>query len=153
MNARPLLLASLLALSATAGAQSAYVPLKQRLTAEQWRETGLDLLTPAQLAALDRLLAADATSAARARDGREAGPASPRERRIAVRARLVGPFTGWRPGMVLELDSGERWRVTEGELHVSRIDAPGVTIRPGLLSGWYLQVDGHAPTAKVTPVD
>lgn len=45
-------------------AQPAYVPLEQRLSPEQLKATGLDTLSPAQLAALNTLLREDALQTA-----------------------------------------------------------------------------------------
>lgn len=56
-NSKLLGLAALLLFAAhDAGAQSSYVDIERRLTPEQLRETGLDRLTPAQLARLNQLL-------------------------------------------------------------------------------------------------
>ena len=33
------------------------------------------------------------------------------------------------------------------------VAAPAVVLVPGLLGGWYLQVEGHGPRAKVQRVD
>ena len=54
-------------------AQPAYVPLEQRLSAEQLKATGLNTLSPAQLAALNKVLSEEKSQTAAA----PAGPVSP----------------------------------------------------------------------------
>lgn len=51
-----LLLTLALPAGAARAAEPAYVPLAQRLTAEQLRATGLDQLTPEQMRLLDQIL-------------------------------------------------------------------------------------------------
>lgn len=149
---RILLAVSLLLATLPARAADAYVPVEKRLTAEQMRETGLDQLTPVQLERLNRLLEADrsdAVSKARADAGRDAA----RPAREPVESRIVGTFSGWQPGLVLTLENGQRWRVTEGDLSTRALQSPKASVRPGVVSGWYLRVEGQVPMAKVKPVD
>ena len=54
-----LLVLLLLFATAVAFAQSAYVNIESRLTPEQLRETGLDMLSAEQLVALNRVLRAE----------------------------------------------------------------------------------------------
>lgn len=133
-------------------AQDVYVPIEKRLTAEQMHETGLAELTPRQLELLNRLLAADRSNAVeQAREEAKHEPA--RAERVPVESRISGSFRGWQPGLVLVLENGQRWRVTEGDYATRAVESPRVSIRPGVVSGWYLRVEGQTPTAKVRPVD
>jgi len=131
------------------------LPLEQRFTAEQLRATGLDRLSPDELALLNRLLREERTAARKAeaeqRVGlRTAGSGDATEPDITrIDSRIKGEFRGWSTGTVFELDNGQRWRVTEGELSARRVQAPKVTINRGLVSGWYLTVEGQTPRAKV----
>lgn len=56
-------LALLVLVAFAASGQASYVDIERRLTAEQLRETGLDRLSPAQLAALNRLLRGEVAGA------------------------------------------------------------------------------------------
>ena len=57
MSGRMILaLGVLLVASSIARAEQPYIAIEQRLTAEERHEAGLDTLSPAQLAALNRLL-------------------------------------------------------------------------------------------------
>jgi hypothetical protein len=62
----PALLAACLSIAvlAPASAHDGYIDIEKRLTAEQLRATGLDGLSPDQLALLNRLLREDAQRAA-----------------------------------------------------------------------------------------
>jgi hypothetical protein len=59
MRLRALAAAAALVFAAAAAAEQPYVDLEKRLNAEELRATGLDTLTPAQLALLNRLLRDD----------------------------------------------------------------------------------------------
>ncbi|HZX80540.1 MAG TPA: hypothetical protein VFE72_06280 [Lysobacter sp.] len=127
-------------------APPAYVPLEQRLTAEQMRNTGLDGLGEAQLRELNAILAASAPAPATEAPAKRDSPRAP------VEARLVGRFIGWTAGTVFTLDDGSRWRVSEGGFDARPVDSPRVTVKPGLLSGWYMHVEGQPVVASVRRV-
>lgn len=154
MRLLPLTLSLLvLATPLLATAEQRYVPIEQRLTPEQVRATGLDRLSSEQLKLLNRLLSDEQAGieervekSARSRldgllDRKDAEP---------VHATIKGPFRGWVAGSVIELDNGQRWRVTEGELYLGKaIASPRATVAPGMFGSWYLQVEGQSPRAKV----
>lgn len=147
-------LLALALLSPVAGAQNAYIDVEKRLTPEQMRQTGLDHLSSEQLALLNRLLReerATAVQQASAEARRAAQAEAPRAApaRQPFESTIQGPFTGWNVGTVLTLANGQRWRVVDGSYSTRRIESPKVRVRPGLVSGFYLQVDGHSPTATV----
>lgn len=159
---RTALLLALALLPALAGAQTAYRDVERRLSPEQLRETGLDALTPAQLALLNRLLREDAereaaaappapapafASAAPSRDdaglleGASDGP---------IRSRLVGEIAQWAPGTVFALENGQQWRVLKGSLKLPKpMQAPAIVVVPGVSGRWFLQVDEDLPKARV----
>ena len=165
---RSLLLAVVLALSATAAGADAYVPLAQRLTPGQLQETGLDTLTPAQLARLDELLRGEAAAAADARQAAvvaaraEAAAAAPPvdPNRFAgmaegpIRARIQGSIAGWTEGDEVRLDNGQVWKVLKGHFELPRaLDSPEILVVPGVAGRWFLQVDEDLPKARVYRVD
>lgn len=159
---RTALLLALALLPALASAQTAYRDVERRLSPEQLRETGLDALTPAQLALLNRLLREDAereaaaappapapafASAAPSRDdaglleGASDGP---------IRSRLVGEIAQWAPGTVFALENGQQWRVLKGSLKLPKpMQAPAIVVVPGVSGRWFLQVDEDLPKARV----
>lgn len=131
-----------LATALPARAQSTYVPVETRFNAEQFRAAGLHQLSPEELATLNRLLREDQASVVR----RATAPDREQE---PVRSSIAGEFRGWSNGSVFLLANGERWQVTEGSYSVRPVSNPGVTIRPGVISGWYMEVDGQPVKAKV----
>ncbi|MFD0322038.1 hypothetical protein [Lysobacter gummosus] len=139
------------------GAERPYVPVEQRFTAEQLKATGLDTLSAQQLQALNELLSQDQNVAIteavkQVRTERKGlldrGDVEP------VTSTLKGEFRGWSSGTVLTLENGQRWRVVEGSLFLGKsVPAPKITIRPGLMGGWYLEAEGQTPKAKVKRLD
>lgn len=142
-----------LALPLVAMAQLTYVPIEQRLTAEQMRETGLDTLSDQQLQRLNLLLNGEqAVVEERVERATRSRLTTLLDRTNAepIRAAVKGTFRGWVPGREIELENGQRWRVTEGELYLRKpVEGATATVSPGMISGWYLQVDGQSPRAKV----
>lgn len=177
MNAFPravlLLMVFALALPLAARAQ-VYVPIEQRLSAEQLRTVGL---TPVQLEQLNRMLreaqtqqptgvATMAPAAAAApvaereppRDGRDdAG----RDRSSLIgfndepiHSRLKGAVSAWEPGTVFELENGQQWKVLKGCMKLPRtLDAPDIMVIPGVAGRWFLQVHEDFPKARVYRID
>jgi hypothetical protein len=164
----PITLSALLALALVLPAQAyaqGFVPLEQRLSAEQLRATGLDQLTPDQLSLLNALLRDEQAVQAQAvrtelEQEQAARGSSRRDRdrdREPIVSKIVGEFQGWRSGTRFELGNGQTWRVIDTpEYYVPKskwISSPAVAITPGLIGGWYLQVEGQAPRAKVQKLD
>ena len=143
----------LLLAPSSAAAQDRYEPIEQRLSTQQLQDTGLAGLSTAQLQLLNSLLSqeqavveqrVESTVRERVAGLLQRQPAEP------VQDMIKGEFRGWVPGKVIELANGQRWRVTEGELHLRRpMPQARATVTPGMVSGWYLQVDGQSPRAKV----
>ena len=151
-----LALAALLVLAPAVQAQQSYVPIEQRLSAEQMQASGIDTLSRQQLQVLNSLLsneqAAVEERVERTTRSRLAGLLE-RQKAEPIRSAVKGEFRGWVPGNVIELETGQRWLVTEGTLYLGQpMAAPMATVTPGMFSGWYLQVDGQSPRAKVQPL-
>lgn len=164
---RPLAFVLLVAAGA-AHAQS--VPsLQQRMGNAAFHQAGLDRLSPQELHALEQWLAAhpdalvpppsDAGSATVAAD-RASGhagvrAAKTRPARETIVSHIAGRFGGWQPGDVLALANGQRWRVVDdSSLDTGKaLDAPAVAIKPGLVGGWLLKVEGYNATARVQPAN
>lgn len=150
MKTRLLLAASLLLTAPLAWAQRDYVPLEQRLSAEQLREVGL---TPQQLQLLNRMLGettnetaapaavASAPTPAPMQIGLEEGP---------VHAKVQGAVDGWEPGTVFSLDNGQQWKVLKGQMRLRQtLQSPEIAVVPGIAGRWFLQVDEDLPKARV----
>ncbi|MDO1528107.1 hypothetical protein QMK61_04600 [Fulvimonas sp. R45] len=158
-------------LLAAAGAVHAQTmpSLQQSMDGATFHQAGLDKLSPQELQTLERWLAAhpgallpppsqarSATAAADRASG-HAGfpPAKARPSREAIVSHVAGRFRGWQPGDVLTLANGQRWRVVDDSaLDTGRaLDAPAITIKPGLVGGWLLKVEGYNASARVQPAN
>ncbi|WP_176693163.1 hypothetical protein [Arenimonas terrae] len=149
----------------------AWVDLEQRLSAEQRAATGLDTLTPEQLALLNRLLREQATAlveAARSEakaearaEGQAAGtqrdPDPSRFIGLAdepITARVQGEITGWKEGDEFRLDNGQVWKVLKGHFRLREaMVSPQVVVMPGVAGRWFLQVHEDLPKARVYRID
>lgn len=149
----------------TAQAQSStsFSTLEERMTGQEFRDTGLHKLTDEELQALNQwirqrsLAEGDSLLGERVADGATATPSSDRRGfdtdrgdRRPIRSRIVGEFTGWEGNTEFELENGMVWRQAEpARLIISPIENPSVTIEPGLLGSWRLGVDGRNQTVRV----
>ena len=129
-----------------ASAATPYVPLEQRLSAEQLRETGLDTLSAEQLAALNRVLQGEAVAvpppkAAMPLLGVDVQP---------IQSRLKGTITGWQEGTVFELENGQQWKVLKGYMTLPKpMQSPDMRVVPGIAGRWFLEVHEDYPKARV----
>ena len=150
-------------------ASDSYVPLEQRLSPEQLRETGLDTLNATQLAKLNAILggqqqvapAAPAALAAQqavvpASSPPPVVPSPPADKPLLgfndkpIISRLKGTITGWDEGTVFELENGQQWKVLKGKLKLPKpMLNPEVKLVPGIVGRWFLQVSEDYPMARV----
>lgn len=147
-------------LSPTAVLAQAYVPIEQRLDAEQLRRVGL---SEAQLRTLNTLLrdaeakAAAAPAAAVAEHAPEAGAVPDSASSLGgapIRSRAKGVVSGWQPGSLFELENGQQWKVLKGSMTLHEpLQSPEIVVVPGLAGRWFLQVDPDLPKARVYRVD
>lgn len=150
---RLLALAALLGVAMNAWAQQSSI--EQRMTPEQFKAAGLDKLSAAELAQLNAWL--DQQRGTRA-DKAPEEQAAPERRSDAfvgvddgpIHGRLKGAVDDWAPGTVFELENGQRWRVLKGRMHLKKpLQSPEIVIVPGMLGGWFFQVDENLPKARV----
>ena len=152
----------LLSTSVTQSAESPHFDLLNAMSAADFRATGLDRLSDAQLQALDAWIGSyaqkqasarctpSASDAAPAVNSAEQPPATAGKSGDAVVARLVGNFTGWANGKRFTLDNGQVWEQIDDTLvsHSSLVD-PKVTITGGLFNARYLSVEGVSDSVVV----
>lgn len=146
-------------------AQSTCVDLEKRLTPEPLHATGLDTLSPAQLALLNQLLRNDANATASPTAAVPAtaagGPAVPPPTPLTiglqegpVHSRLVGSLEGWEPGTVFVLANGQKRKVLKGRYRLcARRDSPEVEIVPGVAGRWFLQLDEDTSGPRVYRIE
>ncbi|QGW64203.1 hypothetical protein GOY17_04285 [Lysobacter soli] len=155
--ARLLALAALLPLATSALAQQ---KIEQQMSYEQFKASGLDKLSAAELANLNAWLegkleveTAKAVEGARQESGDDRRGLTERESRDPVAAAITGAFTGFGKGRQYTLDNGQVWQQIDEASLSAKLDNPKVRITPSLLGGaWYLAVDGYNTRAKVQRV-
>lgn len=158
-------IAVLLALTCSAAFAQDGATLRTRMGAQAFHDAGLEKLSPQELDHLEHWMATHAPELAAALPASEAHsartaarqPATPTARsgRDVVNSRIAGRFDGWHAGSVLTLENGQQWRVVDdSELTVTKaMEHPAVTVRPGLIGGWNLKVEGYNTRARVTPAN
>jgi hypothetical protein len=155
---RRILAASLLSLSlalAVSPAQAqTFSSLEERMSARDFREAGLEKLSPEELARLNAWLAANGLAGpATAAPAQEEDRRGFRERLDTreIDARVAGTFTGWAGVTEITLDNGQVWRVTDpnSRLRTGPVESPRVTLRAGALGGWWMIVEGFNTRAPV----
>lgn len=162
---RPRLLACaavLLSLSTPALAQRIVEgDLQQQMSPAEFQAAGLDKLSAAELASLNRWLqgkvqAATTQAVATAREeGRQEvikknrgffdfGSDEP------IESTLQGEFRGFAKGRRYVLQNGQEWEQMDAtQFSGSARQAPKVSMRPGLIGVWYMKVDGVNVQPKV----
>jgi hypothetical protein len=131
--------------------------LEERMSAKDFRESGLDKLSDTELAALNAWIErnvrlADPAVAAAVAQGQPASvaPAPPADngvgfenaRRDQFTSRIPGTFKGWFGKTKFELENGQIWQQVEDDRFPFTAESPAVTIKPGAFGAWRLQVEG-----------
>ena len=150
-------------------ADSAYITLEQRLTADQFKQTGLNTLTAKQLALLNSVLneqethvvetaVAEATVAAMAAASSAQPPmVAPASATLLstepFNSKVVGSIQGWQTGTVFNLENGQQWQVNKGSAKLfETLDNPVVKVNISLVGKWYFEFNEDLPKAMVTRI-
>jgi hypothetical protein len=145
-----------LAVSATAAAKE-FSTLEERMSRTDFTNAGLDRLSPEQLKNLNdwlRLngLAPGAPLAARGKDGVPEFYPEEEDRQL-IEATIPGRIDGWLGKTSFKLDNGQVWQQAEsGQRSGLGLENPKVRIRPTLLGGWLMYVDGCGCSLRVRRV-
>jgi hypothetical protein len=144
-----------LAMSAPAFGQQAFSSVEEQMTGAEFKASGLEKLTPAELAALNSWLRAhslatlDAPAVGTPATGNESQQISDMEK-TTITSKLVGKFSGWDGQTTFKLENGMIWQQTDKDkFYIKEIENPVVIIEPGLFSSWKLSVEGHSSKCKV----
>jgi hypothetical protein len=151
------LLSPLLVLALLCGPAAAqqFSSLEERMSAKEFKEAGLDKLTPEELAKLNAWLAGRTqpagTAAAPVEDRRGFLSSGSAADETAIVSRILGEFRGWREkGDRFVLENGQVWQISDyAPKFVVRMQDPVVRIEPGAFSAWFLSVDGYNAKVKV----
>jgi hypothetical protein len=143
-------------LIATAAIAKEFSSVEEQMSSREFKTAGLDKLSPEELAALNAWIRSNPSTSGvgvaynRAADDLVRIGFDDSDAREVLTSNIIGDFKGFGGGMTFKLENGQTWQVVEGELSgIKAISNPKVTIRPGLISGWRLQVEGYNSVAKV----
>ncbi|HET6806047.1 MAG TPA: hypothetical protein VFH59_11465 [Frateuria sp.] len=137
------LLIVLLAVPSLTRAQD-YKPLSQRMTAAEFKAAGLDRLSPEQLQALDGWLRAHDKPTTRVVDasGKPVFYTDAHKRKL-IESHLSGEFQGWNGHNVVTLDNGQQWKqIGSDAVQCNSSNHAAVKVRPSMIGGWLLYVEG-----------
>jgi hypothetical protein len=139
--------------------------LEERMSSQQFKDAGLDKLSPEELAKLNAFIRNEVN--ARTAQAHEAGAREQNKNdaaRIGFRdyygergevvSRIPGTFRGWSGGTTFTLENGQVWRQTDtSTLAGVHLENAVVHITPGLMDNtWFLQVEGYNSSVKVERV-
>lgn len=127
--------------------------IEQRLTQAQMHATGLDTLTPAQLAQLNLVLRDNAmperTPSSGGADEQHPVFQTGLDDK-PIRSKVRGDVSGWEPGTVFDLENGQQWKVLKGRMTLNKpLQSPEIQLVPGVSGRWFLQVDEDTPKPRV----
>ncbi|HVA54781.1 MAG TPA: hypothetical protein VNI53_03135 [Gammaproteobacteria bacterium] len=156
-------------------ADSAQFDLLKDMSASDYRATGLDKLSDAQVKALSTWFAnyesqhakecapsagMASASAPVAAASKPATLASAHQRVSdddVTTSRISGKFSGWYGGTLFKLENGQTWEQTDDSvMTIAAMQNPEVTISKGAFNVYYLEVKGlvnSVPVRKVQPGD
>ena len=148
---------------AVAGADEAPpFDLLKDMSAADFRATGLDHLSDAQLKALNAWFtehqrrdaahcgAATAAEAPKAAAAGGTGAAT----ETTINSYISGSFKGFSDGARYTLDNGQVWeQIDETQTSVSSMTHPKVTIRAGAFNAYYMTVEGAGDSVQVRRIN
>jgi hypothetical protein len=162
-----------LTLSCAVQAAEGFSTLEERMSGNEFKETGLGKLTTDELAALNDWLrrhsvatlenvkarpasAAAAASAAVRPDTTQDLRGFPNQPKgdpdgDVINSKIVGTFDGWqKKGTLFKLANGMIWQMTENDsFHISPVENPSVVIKKGFMNKWKLSLPGHKDKVSV----
>lgn len=143
-------------LIATSAIAKEFSSVEEQMSSREFKAAGLDKLSPEELAALNAWIRTNQPGSGsgvpynRAQDDLIRIGFEDSQARELITSNIIGEFKGFASGTTIKLENGQSWRVESGELDgIGAMTNPKVTIRPGLLGGWRMQVDGYNSVAKV----
>lgn len=131
---------------------SEFSSLEERMSHSEFEAAGLGKLTPEELASLNSWLRSEGGSASGTTESTadRVGFPQGRDEPDLVVSRISGTFKGWSGNTTFHLDNGQVWQQAEpSTLAGVTIESPEVRIKAGMVSGWYLKVEGYNKQVKV----
>lgn len=146
---------ALLVAALSASAQGGFSSLEERMSGKEFREAGLEKLSPEELAELNTWIRENVAHEAvpeRAPPGpADAGRDDSGDRQEIVTT-IPGRFTGWGNNSVFELENGQIWRQISGSSHRVNMEDPTVIIYPVSFGGWRMRLEAGGPSIGVKRV-
>ena len=152
-------------------ASEGFSTLEEQMTGKEFTASGLDKLTPEELASLNAWIrsrslatidapasaaaattAATTSSAAESTGGDRRGFRSEKEDedRSSITSRIVGKFSGWDGQTVFKLENGMIWEQTDKDkFYIREVENPVAIIEPGIFGTWRLQIEGYNSKCRV----
>lgn len=140
--------------------------LREAMGDETFVASGLDRLTPEELAVLSAWIAERSAEGSKKKQDHQELPRGEgsfgfeqvtdavaaffeRESPEAIESRILGNFEGWNGSTVFRLENGQVWKQSGPGRFFMRIENPTVIIRRGALGSYLLSVDGHRSSVRV----
>jgi hypothetical protein len=154
-------------IQATAFAASGFSTLEERMSSQEFKESGLDKLTSTQLGALNEWLrrhsvaTLENVNAPTPDGGMASGPKGdmrgfanqPKDDSLGkvINATIEGSFNGWvAKGTLFKLTNGMVWQQDEKDsFSIAPIENAQVTIKKSMMGNWHLMVAGHSKKVEV----
>jgi hypothetical protein len=151
-------------------ADTSFSSLEEQMTGKDFTASGLDKLSPEELAALNAWIRARSlatldtpkagsaavytgAAAGAGQTGDVRGFETEQARnmdRSTITSRIVGTFTGWDGQTVFTLENGMIWeQADKDKFYVKAIENPVVNIEPGMFRTWKLSVEGYSSDCRV----
>jgi len=154
----------LLTVSLSALAAEGFSSLEEQMTGKEYMAAGLDKLSPQELdalnawirahslATLDQATAVASTGASASASGNKdmRGLKTDSSDKSPISSTIKGKFNGWDGQTVFKLENGMIWaQADKDKFYIKEVENPKITIEPGMLGSWYLQVEGSNSRCKV----
>ena len=137
-----LLLAGLCAGTAAMAADAPDFDVMKSMSAADFRASGLDKLSDAQIKTLDAWFAGYQQQHALSCNAATPAAAGAVDT-FPLTAHIVGEFHGWSGSTRVTLDNGQVWeQMDDATVTAGRMTNPKVTITRGLLNSFYMSVEG-----------
>ncbi len=134
-------------------AQTTAPTLEERMSQAEFRNAGLDKLSPEELANLNAWIGAHGGSIRYVTPNGAAVFDTDQGDRIVVESAIKGTFRGWREHTVFTLENGQQWVPAEsGGFDAGTFDSPKVRIKPMMLGSWLMVVEGCSCSVRVRRV-
>jgi hypothetical protein len=164
---RFLIVILVLMISLPALAAEGFSSLEEQMTGSEYSASGLDKLTPEELAALNNWIrnhsvatldlprsGSTVPSGSDQADQRGFENEAISEMNDApIKSRIKGNFSGWDGSTVFVLENGMIWEQADNDkFYIREVANPEITIEPGMFKSWRLSVEGFNSECRVARV-